>query len=149
MVKTLKLFIVTVFFVQSAVTKAFCEGNLGTASAPQEITQSTDIRKSIRQKEQNGLDLARQALEIADSYDDLKESVKTKQDEILGLTKRKTALQAMLQRTRAELNKKTSEFKNNPKMLELTKYLYTRKMNEMKMELAEIEKNLPTLNMEL
>lgn len=104
--RTLKIIGITVFVVQCAIiTSAFCEGSSGTSSTPQGIEQSADLKRSIRQKEQNALNLARQALEIADSYDDLKTSVKTKQEEIEKVNKRKAALQTILQRTKADFNK--------------------------------------------
>lgn len=153
MLRALKLFVVTVFVVQSAIiTSAFCEGNFGTSPTPQGIepsAESADLKKSIRQKEQNALNLARQALENADSCDDLKTSVKTKQEEIEKLNKRKTALQQILQRTKAEFNKKLSEYSGNSHMQDIIKKLYTSKINELKVEQGLIEKSLPTLNMEL
>lgn len=148
--RTLKIIGITVFVVQCAIiTSAFCEGSSGTSSTPQGIEQSADLKRSIRQKEQNALNLARQALEIADSYDDLKTSVKTKQEEIEKVNKRKAALQTILQRTKAEFNKKLSEFAGNSLMQDIIKKLYISKINELKVEQELIEKSLPTLNMEL
>lgn len=148
--RTLKIIGITVFVVQCAIiTSAFCEGSSGTSSTPQGIEQSADLKRSIRQKEQNALNLARQALEIADSYDDLKTSVKTKQEEIEKVNKRKAALQTILQRTKAEFNKKLSEFAGNSQMQDIIKKLYISKINELKVEQELIEKSLPTLNMEL
>ena len=148
--RTLKIIGITVFVVQCAIiTSAFCEGSSGTSSTPQGIEQSADLKRSIRQKEQNALNLARQALEIADSYDDLKTSVKTKQEEIEKVNKRKAALQTILQRTKADFNKKLSEFVGNSQMQDIIKKLYISKINELKIEQELIEKSLPTLNMEL
>lgn len=148
--RTLKIIGITVFVVQCAIiTSAFCEGSSGTSSTPQGIEQSADLKRSIRQKEQNALNLARQALEIADSYDDLKTSVKTKQEEIEKVNKRKAALQTILQRTKADFNKKLSEFAGNSQMQDIIKKLYISKINELKIEQELIEKSLPTLNMEL
>lgn len=148
--RTLKIIGITVFVVQCAIiTTAFCEGSSGTSSTPQGIEQSADLKRSIRQKEQNALNLARQALEIADSYDDLKTSVKTKQEEIEKVNKRNAALQTILQRTKADFNKKLSEFAGNSQMQDIIKKLYISKINELKVEQELIEKSLPTLNMEL
>lgn len=148
--RTLKIIGITVFVVQCAIiTSAFCEGSSGTSSTPQGIEQAADLKRSIRQKEQNALNLARQALEIADSYDDLKTSVKTKQEEIEKMNKRKAALQTILQRTKADFNKKLSEFAGNSQMQDIIKKLYISKINELKVEQELIEKSLPTLNMEL
>ena len=148
--RTLKIIGITVFVVQCAIiTSAFCEGSSGTSSTPQGIEQSADLKRSIRQKEQNALNLARQALEIADSYDDLKTSVKTKQEEIEKVNKRNAALQTILQRTKADFNKKLSEFAGNSQMQDIIKKLYISKINELKVEQELIEKSLPTLNMEL
>src|SRR3989304_4816896 len=55
----------------------------------------------------------------------------------------------MIQRTKVDMNKKTAEFANNPRMLEVTKKLYTKKIHEMKQEYVEIEQLLPKLNTEL
>lgn len=149
--KTLKLFVATMFVVQSAIiTSAFCEGSLGTSSStPQGAEQSADLKRSIRQKEQNALNLARQALELANAYDDLKTSVVVKQNEVERLNKRKVALQTILQRTKAEFNKKLSEFAGNSQMQDIIKKLYISKINELKVEQELIEKTLPTLDMEL
>lgn len=148
--RTLKIIGITVFVVQCAIiTSAFCEGSSGTSSTPQGIEQSADLKRFIRQKEQNAINLARQALAISDSYDDLKTSVKTKQEEIEKVNKRKAALQTILQRTKAEFNKKLSEFAGNSQMQDIIKKLYISKINELKVEQELIEKSLPTLNMEL
>ena len=108
-----------------------------------------ELKKSIIRKEAKGLDLARSAIAMADPYPNLKESVKAKTEQVQDLNKRKNALQTMMQHTKIELNKKSAEFANNPRMLEITKKLYTKKIQEMKQEFVEIEQLLPKVNTDL
>lgn len=129
---------------------AFSEVAMSTDMSQQHAEPPSDeLKKEIQKKKNNGLNIARQALESVDSYTELKESVNSKKNELQGLAKRRIVLQTMLQKTMVELNKKTSEFANNPKMLEVVKKLYIRKMTEMRRELSEIDNALPKLNVAL
>ena len=157
MLKTLNVLFIALFLIQGVISsEAFPEGT--TAASQQGVVQTVpqqeaempaELKKSIMRKEEKGLDLARSAIEMADPYPNLKESVKVKAEEIQELTRKKTALQTMIQRTKVDMNKKTAEFANNPRMLEVTKKLYTKKIHEMKQEYVEIEQLLPKLNTEL
>jgi len=157
MLKTLNVLFIALFLIQGVIAgKAFSEGILGVSQQgvvktvpQQEAEMPAELKKSIMRKEEKGLDLARSAIEMADPYPNLKESVKVKAEEIQELTRKKTALQTMIQRTKVDMNKKTAEFANNPRMLEVTKKLYTKKIHEMKQEYVEIEQLLPKLNTEL
>lgn len=156
MLKTFNTLFVALFLIQGVVAcKAFAEG---TIAAPQQSAVKTvpqqggempaELKKSIARKEEKGLDLARGAIEMADSYPSLKESVKARAEEIQELTRKKTALQTMIQRTKVDMNKKAAEYANNPRMLEVTKKLYTKKIHEMQQEFVEIDQLLPKLNTE-
>ena len=157
MLKTLNVLFIALFLIQGVISsEAFPEGT--TAASQQGVVQTVpqqeaempaELKKSIMRKEEKGLDLARSAIEMADPYPNLKESVKVKAEEIQELTRKKTAIQTMIQRTKVDMNKKTAEFANNPRMLEVTKKLYTKKIHEMKQEYVEIEQLLPKLNTEL
>jgi len=157
MLKTLNVLFVALFLIPGVISRnAFSEGT--TAASQQGVVQAVpqqeaempaELKKSIMRKEEKGLELARSAIEMADPYPNLKESVKAKAEEIQELTRKKTALQTMIQRTKVDMNKKTAEFANNPRMLEITKKLYTKKINEMQQEYVEIEQLLPKLNTEL
>jgi len=156
MLKTLNVLFIALFLIQGFIGKAFSEGT--TVASKQGVVQTVpqqeaempaELKKSIMRKEEKGLDLARSAIEMADPYPNLKESVKTKAEEIQELTRRKTTLQTMIQRTKVDMNKKAAEFANNPRMLEITKKLYTKKIHEMQQEYVEIEQLLPKLNTEL
>ena len=157
MLKTLNVLFIALFLIQGVIAgKAFSEGILGVSQQgvvktvpQQEAEMPAELKKSIMRKEEKGLDLARSAIEMADPYPNLKESVKVKAEEIQELTRKKTAIQTMIQRTKVDMNKKTAEFANNPRMLEVTKKLYTKKIHEMKQEYVEIEQLLPKLNTEL
>src|SRR3972149_1115259 len=157
MLKTLNVLFIALFLIQGVIAgKAFSEGILGVSQQgvvqtvpQQEAEMPAELKKSIMRKEEKGLDLARSAIEMADPYPNLKESVKTKAEEIQELTRRKTTLQTMIQRTKVDMNKKAAEFANNPRMLEITKKLYTKKIHEMQQEYVEIEQLLPKLNTEL
>lgn len=156
MLKTLNIIFIGSFLIQGIIAcKAFSEGT--TAASQQGVVQTVpqqeaeipaELKKSIMRKEAKGLDLARSAIEMADSYPSLKESVKAKAEEIQELTRKKTALQTMIQRTKVDMNKKAAEFANNPRMLEVTKKLYTKKIHEMQQEFVEIDQLLPKLNTE-
>lgn len=157
MLKTLNIIFIGSFLIQAIIAcRAFSEGT--TAASQQGVVQTVpqqeaempaELKKSIIRKEAKGLDLARSAIEMADPYPNLKESVKSKTEEMQELTRKKTALQTMIQRTKVDMNKKAAEFANNPRMLEVTKKLYTKKINEMKQEYVEVEQLLPKLNTEL
>ncbi len=157
MLKTLNILSITLFLTQGIIAcKAFSEGT--SAASQQGIVQTVpqqeaempaELKKSIMRKEEKGLDLARSAIEMADPYPNLKESVNAKAEEIQELTRKKMALQTMIQRTKVDMNKKAAEFANNPRMLEITKKLYTKKVHEMQQEYVEIEQLLPKLNTEL
>ncbi len=152
MLKILNVLFIAVFLIQGVIAgKAFSEGTAPAFQAvpQQEAEMPAELKKSIMRKEEKGLDLARSAIEMADPYPNLKESVKAKTEEIQELTRKKTALQTMVQRTKVDMNKKAAEFANNPRMLEVTKKLYTKKINEMQQEYVEIEQLLPKLNTEL
>lgn len=152
MLKTINVLFVALFLIQGAIAgKAFSEGTTAASQtvSQQEAEMPAELKKSIMRKEARGLDLARSAIEMADPYPNLKESVKAKTEEIQELTRKKTALQTMIQRTKMDMNKKAAEFANNPRMLEVTKKLYTKKITEMQQEYAEIEQLLPKLNTEL
>ncbi|MCF6157605.1 MAG: hypothetical protein E3K32_03315 [wastewater metagenome] len=148
MFRIIPLIMFAIIFVQNVfIPSVFSQVN--TATTQQQAEQSDEEKQTIRQREENGLNLARQAILLADPYPGLKKSVKMKGEQIQELTKRKTAIQAMIQRTKIELNKKTSEFANNPHILEIARKLYTKKMNELKQELAEIDTVLPGIQIEL
>lgn len=156
MLKTFNRLCVVLFLIQGVVAcRTFAEGPTAAPQqgavkiAPQqEAEMPAELKKSIARKEEKGLDLARSAIEMADSYPSLKESVKAKAEEIQELTRKKTALQTMIQRTKVDMNKKAAEFANNPRMLEVTKKLYTNKIHEMQQEFVEIDQLLPKLNTE-
>ena len=157
MLKTLNVLFIALFLIQGVIAgKAFSEGTTAASQQgviktvpQQEAEMPAELKKSIMRKEEKGLDLARSAIEMADPYPNLKESVKAKTEEMQEFTRKKTALQTMIQRTKVDMNKKAAEFANNPRMLEITKKLYTKKINEMKQDYSEIEQLLPKLNTEL
>ena len=157
MPKILNVVFIGSFLIQGVIaSRAFSEGT--TAASPQGAAQTlpeqeaempAELKKSIIRKEAKGLDLARSAIAMADPYPNIKESVKAKTEELQELTRKKTALQTMIQRTKVDMNKKAAEFANNPSMLEVTKKLYTKKIHEMKQEYGEIEQLLPKVSTEL
>jgi len=116
MLKTLNVLFIALFLIQGVIAgKAFSEGILGVSQQgvvktvpQQEAEMPAELKKSIMRKEEKGLDLARSAIEMADPYPNLKESVKVKAEEIQELTRKKTALQTMIQRTKVDMNKKDS-----------------------------------------
>ena len=157
MLKTITVLFIALCLIQGVIAgKAFSEGTTAASQQgviktvpQQEAEMPAELKKSIMRKEEKGLDLARSAIEMADPYPNLKESVKAKTEEMQEFTRKKTALQTMIQRTKVDMNKKAAEFANNPRMLEITKKLYTKKINEMKQDYSEIEQLLPKLNTEL
>ena len=111
MLKTINVLFTALFLIQGVIAgRAFSEGT--TASSQQGVVQAVpqqqetempaELKKSIMRKEEKGLDLARSAIEMADPYPNLKESVKAKAEEIQELTKNKTALQTIIQRTKVD-----------------------------------------------
>ena len=86
MLKTLNMLFIALCLIQGVITcKAFSEGT--TAASQQGVAQTVpqqeaempaELKKSIMRKEEKGLDLARSAIEMADPYPNLKESVKAK-----------------------------------------------------------------------
>ncbi len=105
--------------------------------------------ETIREKEENGLRLAKKAITMADPYPGIKAEVIRKSKELNNLVERKKNLTITIQRLQIGLNKKKAELARKPKLLKVSVQQYTQKIIELKDELAGIEKRIPALESSL
>ncbi len=105
--------------------------------------------KTIREKEERGLNLAKKAVIMADPYPGMKTEAEMKNNELDNLIERKRNLTTTIQRLQIGLTKKKAEFARNPELLKVSVKQYSQKITEMKDELAEIEKQIPALESKL
>ncbi|MBT6047326.1 MAG: hypothetical protein HOG49_10930 [Candidatus Scalindua sp.] len=105
--------------------------------------------KAIREKEERGLNLAKKAIKLADPYPGMKTDAEMRNNELGNLVERKKYLTATVQRLQIGLMNKKAKFARNPELLKVSVKQYTQKIAEMKDELAEVEKLMPTLESKL
>ena len=105
--------------------------------------------KAIREKEERGLNLAKKAIKLADPYPGMKTDAEMRNNELGNLVERKKYLTATVQRLQIGLMNKKAKFAGNPELLKVSVKQYTQKIAEMKDELAEVEKLMPTLESKL
>ncbi len=113
------------------------------------VTEKVIDLKTIKEKEEKGLNLAKKAIIMADPYPSIKKDVKRRNDELQDLKKRRNDLTILIQKAQVMLNRKKAELANNPLLLKMAVKQYTQKISEMKDELAEIEKQIPLLGSKL
>jgi len=105
--------------------------------------------KAIREKEERGLNLAKKAIKLADPYPGMKTDAEMRNNELGNLVERKKYLTATVQRLQIGLMNKKAKFARNPELLKVSVKQYTQKIAEMKDELVEVEKLMPTLESKL
>jgi chromosome segregation ATPase len=105
--------------------------------------------ETIREKEENGLRLAKKAITMADPYPGSKAELSRKKKELNNLVERRKNLTATIQRLQIGLNRKKAELARKPKLLKVSVQQYTQKIMELKDELAGIEKRIPVLESNL
>ena len=125
-------------------TFVFAEGEVYVPENPKTI----DF-KAIREKEERGLNLAKKAIKLADPYPGMKTDAEMRNNELGNLVERKKYLTATVQRLQIGLMNKKAKFARNPELLKVSVKQYTQKIAEMKDELAEVEKLMPTLESKL
>ena len=105
--------------------------------------------KTIREKEERGLNLAKKAIKTADPYPGMKTEASRKTNEFDNLIERKKYLTITIQRLQLGLMKKKAEYARNPELLKVSVKQYSQKIAEMRDELTEIEKQIPALESKL
>lgn len=113
------------------------------------LPEKTMDLKTIREKEERGLNLAKKAVIMADPYPGMRTEAEMKNNELDNLIERKKYLTTTIQRLQIGLMKKKAEFARNPELLKVSVKQYSQKITEMKDELAEIEKQIPALESKL
>jgi seryl-tRNA synthetase len=128
------------FILESAI--AFSEEELFVPK------QAIDL-KTIKEKEEKGLNLAKKAIIMADPYPSIKKDVMRKNDELQVLKKRRNDLTIFIQKAQVMLNRKKAELANNPPLLKMAVKQYTQKIEELRDELSEVDRQIPTLESKL
>jgi seryl-tRNA synthetase len=128
------------FILESAI--AFSEEELFVPK------QAIDL-KTIKEKEEKGLNLAKKAIIMADPYPSIKKDVMRKNDELQVLKKRRNDLTIFIQKAQVMLNRKKAEHANNPPLLKMAVKQYTQKIEELRDELSEVDRQIPTLESKL
>ena len=105
--------------------------------------------KTIREKEERGLNLAKKAIKTADPYPGMKTEASRKTNEFDNLIERKKYLTITIQRLQLGLMKKKAEFARNPELLKVSVKQYSQKIKELEDELVEVEKQIPVLESKL
>lgn len=105
--------------------------------------------KTIKEKEERGLNLAKRAIKLADPYPGMKTEVNMRNKELKNLVEKKSNLKTTIQRLQIGLRKKKAEFARNPELLKVSVKQYSQKIEELQGELAEVKKQIPTLETKL
>ncbi|MGR3174560.1 MAG: hypothetical protein ACUZ8N_08190 [Candidatus Scalindua sp.] len=105
--------------------------------------------KTIREREERGLNLAKRAIKLADPYPGMKTEVNMRNKELNNLTEKKSNLKMTIQRLKIGLMRKKAKFARNPELLKISVKQYSQKIAEMEDELAEVEKQIPVLESKL
>ena len=126
-----------------ALVSLIAQGTFTFAGEEVYVSEKTIDVKTIREKEERGLNLAKKAIKRADPYPGMKTEVGMKNIELDNMIERKSNLATTIQRLKIGLMRKKARYANNPGLREVSVKQYSQNIMEMEDELAEIEKRLP------
>lgn len=139
--------VVMILFLQG--TTAFPQDSLPVIDNGIELEEKSVDMKTIKEKEERGLNFAKKAIKLADPYPGMKTEVNMRNKELNNLVERKKYLTTTIQRLQIGLRKKKAEFARNPELLKVSVKQYSQKIKELEDELVEIDKQIPALESEL
>ena len=132
-----------------ALVSLIAQGTFTFAGEEVYVSEKTIDVKTIREKEERGLNLAKKAIKRADPYPGMKTEVGMKNIELDNMIERKSNLATTIQRLKIGLMRKKAKYARNPELLKVSVKQYSQKIIEMEDELAEIEKQMPSLESKL